>query len=72
MARITRDDLAEMRRCNNRPCTNPQVKNKEQSDIERQKNEFLAKGGKIREIPIGASGEQVRITERQKSVKVTA
>lgn len=58
MSRMTRDDLAEMRRCNARPGANLVTKAQEQAQIAQQTAEFIARGGRIQGIPVGASGDQ--------------
>lgn len=72
MSRMTRDDMAEMRRCNSRPAVVLSTKREEQAEIDRQKEVFFANGGRIQVIPTGVSGdstEQVRAFQASKGGK---
>jgi len=52
MSRLTREDFAEMRRCNERPGVPLSVKQQQHLELERQIAEFLANGGAIQRINI--------------------
>jgi predicted DNA-binding transcriptional regulator AlpA len=55
MSRLTREDYAEMRRCNERPGASLAAKALEQMVLDRQKEEYFAKGGRICGVPVGTS-----------------
>jgi hypothetical protein len=67
VARMSREDFAEMRRSNNRAGHNLKTKAQEQSEIDRHKAEFFAKGGRIQGIPLGVSGDKTVIKLSQRA-----
>jgi len=44
-----------MRRCNERPGVSPSIKALEQMELDRQKKEYFARGGRICGVPVGTS-----------------
>lgn len=69
MSRLTREDFAEMCRCHQRPVVGISVQREKRLQLERETQEFLARGGQIRQIPAGESSERLGKTAAEMAAK---